>query len=38
LRPGLRRENELADVDEAADRGHDPKRQLKRIQDRPRCV
>jgi hypothetical protein len=37
-RAGLRREHQLADVDETADRSHDPKRQLKRIQDCPRSA
>ena len=37
-RAGLGREHQLADVDEAADRGHDPKRELKRIQAGPRSV
>ena len=31
-------EHQLADVDEPADRSHDPERQLKRIQDCPRSV
>ena len=37
-RAGLGREHELADVDEAADRGHHPERQLKRIQGCPRSA
>ena len=37
-RPGLGGEDQLADVDEAADGGHDAERQLKRIQGCPRSA